>query len=51
MTAGPPRDTDPDPFGAVTADKRHAVYADLARRGPVHRITTPAGTPAWLVTG
>lgn len=26
------------------------VYADLHTRGPVHRIRTPEGTPAWLVT-
>jgi cytochrome P450 len=51
MTAAPPRETDPDPFGAVIAGRRHAVCADLAGRGPAHRITTPAGTAAWLVTG
>jgi hypothetical protein len=27
-----------------------ATYTELHRRGPVHRIRTPEGTPAWLVT-
>ena len=40
-----------DPFTAVAAGQRHAAYAALARSGPVHRITTPNGMPAWLVTG
>jgi len=40
-----------DPFTAVAAGQRHAAYAALARSGPVHRITTPAGVPAWLITG
>ena len=39
-----------DPFTAVTGD-RHAVYATLAAMGPVHRFTTPTGSPAWLITG
>ncbi|MGA5299639.1 cytochrome P450 family protein [Nucisporomicrobium flavum] len=27
-----------------------ATYAELHRLGPAHRIRTPEGTPAWLVT-
>jgi cytochrome P450 len=34
----------------VLNDERHAIYAELTARGPVHQITTPTGVPAWLVT-
>lgn len=27
------------------------MYAELARAGPVHRVTLPTGVVAWLVTG
>lgn len=40
-----------DPFTAVCPGQRHAVYRELARGGPVDRITMPTGQPAWLVTG
>jgi len=40
-----------DPFTAVGAGARLAAYAALAELGPVHRVTLPAGFPAWLVTG
>jgi cytochrome P450 len=39
-----------DPFTAI-AGERHAAYAAYAATGPVHRIVTPNGAPAWLVTG
>ena len=39
-----------DPFTAIAGD-RHAAYAALAATGPVHRIVTPNGASAWLVTG
>ena len=39
-----------NPFTAIAGD-RHAAYAALAATGPVHRIVTPNGAPAWLVTG
>ncbi|HEY2765234.1 MAG TPA: cytochrome P450 [Pseudonocardiaceae bacterium] len=38
-------------FAATAPGARHAAYAGLAASGPVHRITLPSGTPAWLVTG
>ncbi|MGQ0575029.1 MAG: cytochrome P450 family protein [Pseudonocardia sp.] len=40
-----------DPFGATAPGQRYAVYAELARTGPVHRVTLPTGVAAWLVTG
>ena len=40
-----------DPFTAVCPGQRHAVYRELARGGPIHRITLPTGQPVWLVTG
>lgn len=40
-----------DPFGAVLAGQRHTVYHRLAASGAVRQVTTPAGEPAWLVTG
>jgi len=43
--------TTTDPFTATEPGQRHQAYAQLARTGPVHRITLPTGTPAWLVTG
>ncbi|BCB75746.1 cytochrome P450 [Phytohabitans flavus] len=39
------------PFAATAEGERHAAYAELARRGPVHRISLPTGVPIWLVTG
>ncbi|SDI63930.1 Cytochrome P450 [Nonomuraea jiangxiensis] len=50
MTASALGSALPSPFSAVIGDERHAVYAELAARGPVHPITTPAGGQAWLVT-
>ncbi len=38
-------------FGPASPGARHAAYAALAAAGPVHRVTLPDGTPAWLVTG
>lgn len=43
--------TTTDPFTATGPGQRCRAYAELARTGPVHRITLPTGTPAWLVTG
>ncbi len=43
--------TDADPFTATADGARHAVYDALTARGPVHRITLPAGGHGWLVTG
>lgn len=40
-----------NPFGAVGAGERHEVYGSVARSGPIHRVTLPTGTSAWLVTG
>ncbi|MDQ3988055.1 MAG: cytochrome P450, partial [Actinomycetota bacterium] len=40
-----------DPFTAVAEGQRQEAYAALARSGPVHRITTPTGVPAWMITG
>jgi hypothetical protein len=39
------------PFSAVGVGERHKVYESVARTGPIHRVTLPTGTPAWLVTG
>jgi len=39
------------PFAATVAGQRQAVYAELAKDGPVHQIMLPSGEPAWLVTG
>jgi cytochrome P450 len=38
-------------FGPAAPGARHAAYAALAAAGPVHRVTLPNGTRAWLVTG
>jgi cytochrome P450 len=46
-----PGESGPAPFTAIRGDERHHIYAGLAAKGPVHPITTPAGMPAWLVTG
>ncbi|MEV8037988.1 cytochrome P450 [Streptomyces sp. NPDC086182] len=35
---------------ATLADDPYAVYTQLRRAGPVHRITGTDGLPAWLVT-
>ncbi|MFE3881516.1 cytochrome P450 [Streptomyces lydicus] len=45
-------DTGPDAPIDVTPllDDPYATYAALREAGPVHRITGPDGTPAWLVT-
>ncbi|MFC9429004.1 cytochrome P450 [Streptomyces sp. NPDC056987] len=50
MSDSTPGDAGPDPFTAVLRDERHRIYAELAAEGPVHRITTPTGAQAWLVT-
>jgi cytochrome P450 len=33
------------------APQRHGGYAHLPAGRPVHRVTLPSGSPAWLVTG
>jgi cytochrome P450 len=38
------------PFGDRYMTDPNAVYAELHTRGPVHRVRTPEGTAAWLVT-
>ncbi|AQZ70777.1 hypothetical protein BKM31_29875 [[Actinomadura] parvosata subsp. kistnae] len=40
-----------DPFRAVGAGERHAVYAALTEAGPVHRLETAGSSAIWLVTG
>jgi len=40
-----------DPFTATVPGRRYDLYAELARSGPVHRITLPTGLSAWLLTG
>ena len=40
-----------DPFVATAPGERVALYAALAKRGPVQRFLLPMGKPAWLVTG
>jgi cytochrome P450 len=40
-----------DPFAAVPNGARHALLADLARRGPLHHLVLPTGVPAWVITG
>ncbi|OLT14808.1 hypothetical protein BJF78_17355 [Pseudonocardia sp. CNS-139] len=40
-----------DPFRATAEGVRHQVYRALAERGPIQRITGPAGRNAWFVTG
>lgn len=37
-------------FGDTFMTHPHRVYADLREAGSVHRVTTPGGTPVWLVT-
>ncbi|MFF3412313.1 cytochrome P450 [Streptomyces sp. NPDC002742] len=44
----PGQQTPIDP--ATLADDPYAVYTQLRRAGPVHRITGTDGLPAWLVT-
>ncbi|MFY1668855.1 cytochrome P450 family protein [Plantactinospora sp. WMMB334] len=39
------------PFTATGEGQRHAIYAEYARAGSVHRIAMPTGVPLWLVTG
>ncbi|HXV93710.1 MAG TPA: cytochrome P450 [Pseudonocardia sp.] len=50
-THAPTRPGPADPFTATGHAVRHAAYAALAAAGPVHPITMPDGTRAWLVTG
>ncbi|PZG17578.1 cytochrome P450 family protein [Nonomuraea aridisoli] len=50
MSELPPEGTTPSPFTAVLDEQRHAIYAELAAKGPVHHVTTPTGVKAWLVT-
>jgi cytochrome P450 len=38
------------PFGRPNALEAPPLYAQLRNEGPVVRVTTPAGDPAWLVT-
>lgn len=39
------------PFTTASGRLRHAAYAALAARTPVHHIALPNGQPAWLITG
>ncbi|MGH1554670.1 hypothetical protein ACRAWF_30365 [Streptomyces sp. L7] len=39
------------PFERTSALDPEPLYAELRREGPVARVMTPAGDPAWLVTG
>jgi cytochrome P450 len=43
--------TDDDPFLAVPDGARHRALAELAARGPVHRMRLATGADAWVVTG
>ncbi|MCP2259755.1 hypothetical protein LX15_003461 [Streptoalloteichus tenebrarius] len=43
-------DAPPMPFDAEFIADPHTGYARLREQAPVHRITTPDGAPAWLVT-
>ncbi|GAA2413205.1 cytochrome P450 family protein [Nonomuraea africana] len=43
-------DTRPNPFTAVADGERHAIYAELTGKGPVHRVTLPTGRQGWMVT-
>ncbi|SDT70211.1 cytochrome P450 family protein [Actinoplanes derwentensis] len=38
-------------FTATADGERRRLLLDLAAQGPVHRVTLPSGSPAWLVTG
>jgi cytochrome P450 len=46
-----PADQVPSPFLTTDMSDRHRAYAELTRSGPVHEVTLPHGSPAWLVTG
>ncbi|QYN34197.1 cytochrome P450 [Pseudonocardia sp. DSM 110487] len=39
-----------DPYTATADGARHAAYAALAARGPVHQVRLPSGVKGWLVT-
>lgn len=39
-----------DPFAATAPGQRYAAYLEMARSGPVQKVTPPTGEPAWLVT-
>lgn len=39
------------PFERTSALEPEPMYGELHSKGPVSRVTTPAGDPAWLVTG
>ena len=39
------------PFTTASGRLRHAAYATLAARTPVHHIALPNGQPVWLITG
>ncbi|MEV4169155.1 cytochrome P450 [Nonomuraea sp. NPDC049709] len=51
MSLFPSEDTTTAPFTAVPDGERHAIYAELNAKGPVHRVMMPIGQPAWVVTG
>ncbi|MGH4026753.1 MAG: cytochrome P450 family protein [Pseudonocardiaceae bacterium] len=36
-------------FASLSGPQRHLVCAELVASGPVHRVTLPDGTEAWLV--
>ncbi|MGW2049596.1 cytochrome P450 family protein [Streptomyces sp. NPDC001858] len=44
-------EAEPNPFGAVLGEERHAMYAAMAAKGVIHPFTSPMGTSGWLVTG
>ncbi|MET9646240.1 cytochrome P450 family protein [Streptomyces syringium] len=40
----------PMPFDAASFTDPYPMHARLRESGPVHRVTTPDGSPIWLVT-
>jgi cytochrome P450 len=51
LAAGEPGQGElPMPFGDDYAADPAAVWERLLRAGPVHRVATPDGPPAWVVT-
>ncbi|MER6715278.1 MULTISPECIES: cytochrome P450 [unclassified Streptomyces] len=40
---------DLEEIGACFTENPHAVYRELRRRGPVHRVRLPGGLTAWLI--
>ncbi|ADD45790.1 cytochrome P450 family protein [Stackebrandtia nassauensis] len=44
-------DSKPSPYTETTGSARHAAFAELAKTGPVQRITLFTGVTVWHVTG